>query len=145
MTKNLPTLAYQPYRALIKYHVRAALALVKVSEQGRLQLHFAYWTTVAILPQGSQLFSTYKWLSTSLRWAIGVSLLEHRRNEEILEEAMVEAIAAVMGRRRLEWFGHVKRRGEPENIRTVAEMKMEGKRPIEEDRSCGGTILSEGS
>ena len=57
-----------------------------------------------------------------VRWAMGVSLLEHRRNEEILEEAKVEAIATVMRRRRLEWFGHVKRRA-------VAEMKMEGKRP----------------
>ena len=34
-----------------------------------------------------------------------------------------------MRRRRLEWFGHLKRRGEIENIRAVAEMKMEGKRP----------------
>ena len=58
-----------------------------------------------------------------------MSLLEHRRNEEILEEAKVEAIAAVMRRRRLERFGHVKRRGETENIRAVEEMKMEGKRP----------------
>ena len=64
-----------------------------------------------------------------VRWAMGVSLLEHRRNEEILEEAKMEAIATVMRRRRLEWFRHVKRRGETENIRAVAEMKMEGKRP----------------
>ena len=41
----------------------------------------------------------------------------------------MEAIATVMRRRRLEWFGHVKMRGETENIRAVAEMKMEGKRP----------------
>ena len=40
----------------------------------------------------------------------GVGLLEHRRNEDILEEARVEAIAMAMRRRRLEWFGHVKRR-----------------------------------
>ena len=51
------------------------------------------------------------------------------KNEDILEETKVEAIATVMRRRRLEWFGHVKRRGEAENIRAVAEMKMEGKRP----------------
>ena len=63
-----------------------------------------------------------------VRWAMGVRLLEHWRNE-ILEEANMEAIATVMRRRRLEWFGHVKRRGETENIRAVAEMKMEGKRP----------------
>ena len=64
-----------------------------------------------------------------VRWAMGASLLEHRRNEEILEEAKMETIATVMRRRRLEWFGHVKRRGETEHIRAVAEMMMEGKRP----------------
>ena len=62
-------------------------------------------------------------------WAMGVSLLEHRRNEDILEEAKVEPIATVMRRRRLEWFGHIKRRHETENIRAVVEIKMEGKRP----------------
>ena len=61
--------------------------------------------------------------------------LEHRRNEEILEEAKVEQIATVMRRRRLEWFGHAKRRYETENIRAVVEMRMEGKRHIEENRS----------
>ena len=45
----------------------------------------------------------------TVRWAMVVSLLEHRRNEEILEEAKVEPIATVMKRRRLEWFGHVKK------------------------------------
>ena len=64
-----------------------------------------------------------------VRWAMGVSLLEHRRNGEILEEAKVEQIATVVRRRRLEWFGHVKIRDETENIRAVVEMKMEGKRP----------------
>ena len=64
-----------------------------------------------------------------VRWSMGVTLLEHRRNEDILEEANVDAIATVMRRRRLEWFGHVKRRGETENIRAVTEIKMEGKRP----------------
>ena len=78
-----------------------------------------------------------------VQWAMGVSLLEHRRNEEILEYATVEAIAD-MTRRRLDWFGHVKRRGETENIRAVAEMKMEGS-ALEEDQSCGGTILSAGT
>ena len=37
-----------------------------------------------------------------VRWAMGV--LEHRRNDEFLEEANVDPIAMVM-RRRLEWFG----------------------------------------
>ncbi len=56
-----------------------------------------------------------------------MSLLEHRSNEEILEEAKVEPIATVMRRR--EWFGRVKRRYETETIRAVVEMKMEGKCP----------------
>ena len=43
-----------------------------------------------------------------VRWALGLSLLEHRRYEDILEEAKIEHIATVMRRRRLEWFGHVK-------------------------------------
>ncbi len=55
--------------------------------------------------------------------------MEQRRNEEILEEPKMETIATVMRRRRLEWYGHVKRRDETENIRAVAEMKMEGTRP----------------
>ena len=38
-------------------------------------------------------------------------------------------IAMVTRRRRLEWFGHVKRRNETENIRAVVDMKIEGKRP----------------
>ena len=61
-----------------------------------------------------------------VRWAMGVSMLEHRRNEEILEEAKVETIATDMRRRKLEWSGHVERRAEADNIRAVAEMKMEG-------------------
>ena len=55
-----------------------------------------------------------------VRWAMRESLLEHRRNEEILEEAKTEAIATVMRQRRLAWFRHVKRRGETENILAVA-------------------------
>ena len=54
-----------------------------------------------------------------------MSLLEHGGNEEILDEAKVEPIAMVM--RRLERFEQVKRREDTENIREVAEMKMEGK------------------
>ena len=38
-------------------------------------------------------------------------------------------VSTVRRRRRLEWFGHIKRRDDTEQIRAVAEMKMEGKRP----------------
>ena len=40
----------------------------------------------------------------------GLSLWKHRRNEEIVEEANVEKIATVMRRRRLQWFGLVKKK-----------------------------------
>ena len=71
-----------------------------------------------------------------------MSLLEHRRDEEILEEAKVEPIAMVMRRRRLEWFGHVKRRYETVNIRAVVEMKLEWKRPRGISKLRWGKILS---
>ena len=38
-----------------------------------------------------------------VRWAMGVSLQERRRNEEMLEEARVEPMVMVM--RRLQWYG----------------------------------------
>ena len=38
-----------------------------------------------------------------VQWAIGVSLLEHRRNEDILVDAKVEPIEMVMRRR--SWNG----------------------------------------
>ena len=81
------------------------------------------------------------------RWEMGVSLIEHRRNEKILEEAKVEAMAMVMRLRRLEWFGHVKRRDEKENIRAVVELKIEGKRPRGRPklRWNSGKILSGGT
>ena len=50
---------------------------------------------------------------TMMRWAIGVGLLEHRRNEDILEEVKVEQIATVMRRRRLEWFATSKEETKP--------------------------------
>ena len=66
-----------------------------------------------------------------------------RRNEEIWEvKAKVEPIATVM--RRLECFGHIKRRDETENIRAVVEMKWRGS-DLDRDRSWGGKILSGGT
>ena len=55
--------------------------------------------------------------------------LEHRRNDEMLEETKVEPIDMGLRRRMLEWFGYVKRKYETENNRAVAKMKTEGKRP----------------
>ena len=54
----------------------------------------------------------------------------------------MEPISMVM--RRMDGFGHNKIRDETENIGAVGEMKMEGS-ALEDDRSCGGKTLSEGT
>ena len=59
---------------------------------------------------------------------MGVSLEEHRRNEDITEEAKIMPIKDVMRKKRLQWFGHVCRREEDEDIKRVSEMVMEGNR-----------------
>ena len=53
----------------------------------------------------------------------------------------MEPIVMVMRRRRLEWFGNVKRRDETENIRAVAEMKMDGLHPIGRPRRWEDTVI----
>ena len=63
-----------------------------------------------------------------LRYCLGISLEEHRTNESIREEANVMAIADLMKRRRLEWFGHVCRREEDVDIRRAYDMKIQGRR-----------------
>ena len=63
-----------------------------------------------------------------LRYCMGISLEEHRRNEEITSEAKIMLIRNVMRKRRLEWFGHVSRRERDEDIRRVYEMRLEGSR-----------------
>ena len=45
-----------------------------------------------------------------VRWEMGASIEEHRRNWEVLEETRLEPIVMAMASRRLEWFGHVKSR-----------------------------------
>ena len=64
-----------------------------------------------------------------LRWIQGVSLSEHKRNEEIREAATVQPIATHLMQKRLRWYGHVRRRDECHNTRTVLDMVVEGVRP----------------
>ena len=70
------------------------------------------------------------------------SLLEHHRNDEILEKAKVQPIVMVMWRR-LEWVRYMKMMFEKENIGVVAEIEMEGK--SEDDQGWDGERLSEGT
>ena len=64
-----------------------------------------------------------------LWWIQGVSLREHKRNEEIREAATVQPIATHLMQKRLRWYGHVRRRDESHITRTVLDMEVEGVRP----------------
>ena len=63
-----------------------------------------------------------------LRYIHNISLEEHRRNEEIRELAGVEPISVLMRKRRLQWYGHVCRRGEKDDIKRVCNIKVDGRR-----------------
>ena len=63
-----------------------------------------------------------------LRYIQSISLEEHKRNEEIRKQAGVEAISVVMRKRRLQWYGHVCRREEREDIKRVCNIRVGGKR-----------------
>ena len=64
-----------------------------------------------------------------LRWIQGVSLREHKRNEEIRAAATVQPIATHLMQKRLRWYGHVRRRDESHTTRTVLDMVVEGVSP----------------
>ena len=64
-----------------------------------------------------------------LRWIQGVSLREHKRNEEIREAATVLPIATHLMQTLLRWYGHVRRIYESHTTRTVVDMVVEGVRP----------------
>ena len=64
-----------------------------------------------------------------LRWIQGVSLREHKRNEEIREAATVQPIATHLMQKRLRWYGRVRRRDESHITRTVLDMEIECVRP----------------
>ena len=85
-------------------------------------------------------------VAKSLRMSVGAMLLRtgsqsaktniNNRDDDgargsvwkLLTDTKVEPIATLMTLRRSEWFRHGNRREETENIGTVAEMKMQGKR-----------------
>ena len=58
----------------------------------------------------------------------GVSLREHKRNEETREAATVQPIATHLMQKRQRWYGHVRRRDESHTTRTVLDMVVEGVR-----------------
>ena len=64
-----------------------------------------------------------------LRWIQGVSLREHKINEEIREAATVQPIATHLIQKRLHWYGHVRRRDESHTTRRVLDMEVDDVRP----------------
>ena len=63
-----------------------------------------------------------------LRYCLGISLEEHRRNETLTAEAGIVPVKDLMRKRRMQWFGHVCRREADEDIRMVCEMTVGGNR-----------------
>ena len=57
----------------------------------------------------------------NIRWE------DHVTNDSIREMGKLEAISVSMRRRRLQWFGHVRKRDREEDIR-MAEMRVQGRR-----------------
>ena len=51
-----------------------------------------------------------------MRITAGCSLLEHRRNEDILEEMKIDPIVQYINQYRLQWKGHVERMAETNSV-----------------------------
>ena len=64
-----------------------------------------------------------------LHWIQGISLKDHVRSEEIRKRLNVMPIVDQVTKRRLSWYGHIKRRKPEDMTRTVLGMEMPGKRP----------------
>ena len=63
-----------------------------------------------------------------MRYIHDIKWEDHVTNDSVQEIAKLEKIAIGMRRRRLQWYGHVRRRDREEDIRSVIEMRVQGKR-----------------
>ena len=63
-----------------------------------------------------------------LRWAQGVSLKAHKKNEEVQRQSGVESIEEKLRDARLRWFGHVERREPEHHLRRAVELPEARKR-----------------
>ena len=63
-----------------------------------------------------------------LRWIQGISLKDHVRSEEIRKRRNVMPIVDQVTKRRLSWYGHIKRRTPEDMTITVLDMEIPGKR-----------------
>jgi hypothetical protein len=63
-----------------------------------------------------------------LRWIMGISLKDHKRNEDIRKAVGVANITDKVRETRLRWYGHVRRREEHASIRRIMEAEVRGYR-----------------
>ena len=59
----------------------------------------------------------------------GVSLADRISSREILERCKLEDVEVVLKKKRLSWFGHVKRRSEVDPLTRIQEVMVPGRRP----------------
>ena len=64
-----------------------------------------------------------------LRYMTGVRLQDHVPSLEVAGRCELHQISDVLRKRRLGWYGHVKRRGEGEALATIRDWTVEGRRP----------------
>ena len=64
-----------------------------------------------------------------LRYMAGVTWRDGLRSEEVAVRCGVEMLDVVLRRKRLRWFGHVKRRGQAEPLGKIMELEADGRRP----------------
>ena len=64
-----------------------------------------------------------------IRRMCGVSLRDRKTSAELRQKMGVEAIADVVRRGRLRWFGHVVRKEENDWVKKVMSLNVEGTRP----------------
>ena len=62
-----------------------------------------------------------------VRWMCGVTLLDHIKNEELLERMGIQSISEKMRTSRLRWFGHVMRKDDNDWVKQCMEIDLEGK------------------
>ena len=65
-----------------------------------------------------------------VRWMCGVTLitlLDHIKNEELLERMGIQPISEKIRTSRLRWFGHVMRKDDNDWVKQCMEIKLEGK------------------
>jgi len=64
-----------------------------------------------------------------LRWILGISLKDHKRNEDIRRAVGAVGVASITHKvreARLRWYGHVRRREEHASIRRIMEAEVHG-------------------